>query len=85
MSSPEEVATKHLTDPPSCEIDPSGTGGSFREIKVIKDVPGSVGLSSTRQTSYDMKLQMPDDIECVGGSTGRVCVVRCRNAAFAGR
>lgn len=32
-----------------------------------------------------MKLQMPDDIECVGGSTGRVCVVRCRNAAFAGR
>lgn len=69
----------------SCEIDPSATGGNFREIKVLKDVPGAVGLSSTRQTSFDMKLQMPDDIECVGGSTGRVCVVRCRNAAFAGR
>lgn len=32
-----------------------------------------------------MKLQIPDELDCVGGSTGRVCVVRCRNAAFAGR
>lgn len=68
-----------------CEVDVTGTGSVFREVKVLKDVPGLGGLSATRQTSYDMKLELPNDLECVGGSTGRVCVVRCRNAAFAGR
>lgn len=71
--------------PYKCEIDTTATGAAFKEIKVLKDVPGSVGLSATRQTAYDMRLQMPSDLDCAGGSTGKVCVVRCRNAAFAGR
>lgn len=71
--------------PYKCEIDPTATGNAFVEMKVLKDVPGSVGLSSTRQTSFDMELQIPETLDCVGGSTGQVCVVRCRNAAFAGR
>ena len=68
-----------------CEIDPTGTGSTFTQIKVLKDVPGSAGLSATRQTSYDMQLEIPGDIECVGGSTGTICLIRCRNGAFAGR
>ncbi|BFZ53984.1 hypothetical protein PYCC9005_001015 [Savitreella phatthalungensis] len=69
-----------------CQIDPTGTANSatFRPVQVLKDVPGVAGLNSVVQTSYDMKLKLPDDLDCVGGSNGRSCVVRCRNAAFAG-
>ncbi|ORY84780.1 hypothetical protein BCR37DRAFT_377539 [Protomyces lactucae-debilis] len=70
--------------PYQCEIDETGTGSTFVKVKVLKDVPGAAGLSATRQTSYDMKIQLPSVLACQGGSTGRVCVMRCRNSAFAG-
>ena len=69
--------------PYTCGIDPSGTGSKFIDMVVTKNVPGAFGLSATRQTSFDMQVKVPDNIDCVGGSDGQTCVVRCRNAAFA--
>ena len=70
--------------PFSCGIDPLATGAAYRDLEIVKQVPGVLGLNSVRQTGYDLKVKLPDDLECVGGSTGRVCVMRCRNAAFSG-
>lgn len=79
-----EMELTEIAGPYACGIDPSGTGSRFLDLEVTKNVPGALGLSATRQTAFDMKLKMPTDLNCVGGSDGKTCVIRCRNSAFAG-
>jgi hypothetical protein len=51
---------------------------------VTYNIPGSNGLSQTRAQDFNITVAMPDKLNCVGGSTGNVCTVRCRNNAQAG-
>ncbi|KAI6377882.1 hypothetical protein MCOR25_002398 [Pyricularia grisea] len=68
-----------------CDVDESSdTGKTFKNVSVADNVPGANGLSQVRAQQFVMKLTMPDDLNCSGGSTGNICTVRCRNNALAG-
>ncbi|KAK6856530.1 hypothetical protein PG995_006717 [Apiospora arundinis] len=49
---------------------------------------GQVNLTMTETTAKNgditLKVKMPQDMKCIGASTGDVCTVRCRNKAAAG-
>ncbi|OAQ57533.1 GEgh16 protein [Pochonia chlamydosporia 170] len=67
-----------------CDVDETGNSGTFTNLTVANNVPGSNGLSQTRATAFNITVKMPDQLKCTGGSTGNVCVVRCRNTSVAG-
>jgi hypothetical protein len=68
-----------------CDLDQtSNTGIGFQNLTVTDNVPGVNGFSQAKTQAFDIKVTMPDDLKCIGGSTGDICTVRCRNNALAG-
>jgi len=68
-----------------CDLDQTSNSGVLsRNLTVTNNVPGSNGLSQASTEDFTMSVAMPDDVNCVGGSTGNICTVRCRNNAQAG-
>ncbi|KAK4192134.1 hypothetical protein QBC35DRAFT_241655 [Podospora australis] len=70
--------------PYTCDLDEGSNSGIMRNVTVSNNIPGQNGLSQTRTTEFNITVTMPDDMRCVGASTGNICTVRCRNAAQAG-
>ncbi|KAL2005431.1 hypothetical protein VTN00DRAFT_2642 [Thermoascus crustaceus] len=71
--------------PYTCDLDQtSNANTNFVPLKVTDNVPGVNGLSQAKFQNFVMKVALPDDLNCIGGSTGNVCTVRCRNNALAG-
>ncbi|KAK9437198.1 hypothetical protein VB005_08181 [Metarhizium brunneum] len=66
------------------------SGGSdasaFQPASVIRDIPGSAGISSITNTDHPVQVQMPAGMTCNGEVAGvkGVCIVRVRNTAGAG-
>ncbi|KAK0669894.1 hypothetical protein QBC41DRAFT_364367 [Cercophora samala] len=71
--------------PYTCDLDEgSNSGVMSHELVVSNNIPGQNGLSQAAEQEFTITVTMPEDMKCVGGSTGNVCTVRCRNAAQAG-
>ncbi|VBB81112.1 Putative protein of unknown function [Podospora comata] len=71
--------------PYTCELDEGSNSGIMsHELVVSNNIPGQNGLSQAAEQEFTITVTMPDDMKCIGGSTGNVCTVRCRNAAQAG-
>ncbi|GAB0132369.1 hypothetical protein EsDP_00000809 [Epichloe bromicola] len=68
-----------------CDIDmTSNAGVKFTNLTVLNNVPGANGLSQAKTQAFNLTVQMPNNLDCSGASTGNVCTVRCRNNAVAG-
>ncbi|KAF1847859.1 uncharacterized protein K460DRAFT_64757 [Cucurbitaria berberidis CBS 394.84] len=71
--------------PFECDMDETSNAvTTFRPLKVSNNVPGTNGLSQAKEKEFTINVQMPDDFNCIGASTGNICTVRCRNNAVAG-
>ncbi|CAP64829.1 uncharacterized protein PODANS_5_3780 [Podospora anserina S mat+] len=71
--------------PYTCDLDEGSNSGIMsHELVVSNNIPGQNGLSQAAEQEFTITVTMPDDMKCIGGSTGNVCTVRCRNAAQAG-
>ncbi|KAL2215119.1 hypothetical protein M432DRAFT_158242 [Thermoascus aurantiacus ATCC 26904] len=71
--------------PYTCDLDEtSNANTNFIPLNVTKNVPGVNGLSQAKFEDFVIQVQLPDDLNCIGASTGNVCTVRCRNNALAG-
>lgn len=70
--------------PYKCDIDQSSNGGTFTNLVVRNNVPGSNGLSQGLAKDFVMSVMLPRNLRCTGGSTGNICTIRCRNSAVAG-
>ena len=55
-----------------------------QNLTVADNVPGVNGFSQAKTQNFKVKVTMPDNFSCTGGSTGNICTVRCRNNAQAG-
>ncbi|KXX82389.1 hypothetical protein MMYC01_201353 [Madurella mycetomatis] len=55
-----------------------------QNLTVSNNITGSNGLSQSRPQDFNITVTMSDNLKCIGGSTGNVCTVRCRNTALAG-
>jgi hypothetical protein len=71
--------------PFECDMDETSNAvTAFTPLTVSNDVPGAFGLSQAKEQEFTINVQMPKDFNCIGGSTGNICTVRCRNNALAG-
>lgn len=57
---------------------------TFKKLQVSNNVPGVLGLSQSKTKDFVINVQMPQNFNCIGASTGNICTVRCRNNAVAG-
>ena len=67
----------------TCDVDQNGNG-KFDPMTVTQDVPGANGLSQAKTEQFELKATMPDNLDCRGGPTNNICIIRCRNNAQAG-
>ncbi|KAH6861449.1 hypothetical protein B0T12DRAFT_452743 [Alternaria alternata] len=71
--------------PFECDMDETSNAvTTFTPLKVSNNIPGSFGLSQAKEKDFVINVQMPDNFNCLGASTGNICTVRCRNNAIAG-
>ncbi|GMF75321.1 unnamed protein product [Aspergillus oryzae] len=75
--------------PLSAEIDPSSGGTdpkAFKSARVIQNIPGVAGFSTSSAMDYAVKVQVPQGMKCTGtvGAAKNVCIVRVRNNAISG-
>ncbi|KAF7595535.1 hypothetical protein BBP40_005570 [Aspergillus hancockii] len=75
--------------PLTAEIDPSSGGTdpkAFKRAKVIQNIPGVAGFSTSSTMDYAVKVQVPEGMKCTGtvGAAKNVCIVRVRNVAISG-
>jgi hypothetical protein len=71
--------------PFECDMDETSNAvTTFTPLKVSNNVPGSFGLSQEKEKDFVINVQMPNNFNCLGASTGNICTVRCRNTAIAG-
>ena len=71
--------------PFECDMDETSNAvTTFTPLKVSNNIPGSFGLSQAKEQDFVINVQMPDNFNCIGASTGNICTVRCRNNAVAG-
>ncbi|KAF4546409.1 Gas1-like protein [Lasiodiplodia theobromae] len=70
--------------PYECDLDESSNAGTFQKLEVSNNVPGENGLSDAKFKDFTINVQLPDNLNCTGASTGNICTVRCRNNALAG-
>ncbi|KAF2024138.1 hypothetical protein EK21DRAFT_79360 [Setomelanomma holmii] len=71
--------------PFECDMDEtSNAQTTFTPLKVTNNVPGSLGLSQAKEQDFTVNVQMPQNFNCIGASTGNICTIRCRNNAVAG-
>ncbi|RDA88507.1 hypothetical protein CP532_6665 [Ophiocordyceps camponoti-leonardi (nom. inval.)] len=69
-----------------CDLDENSNSGTIspKNVTMLSNVPGDNGLSLAKTQQFNVTIQMPDDLQCTGASTGNICTVRCRNTAAAG-
>lgn len=71
--------------PYTCDLDETSNAGAFKgNLTVTNNVPGANGLSQVKEQDFNITIAMPTDMACIGGSTGNICTVRCRNNSVAG-
>ncbi|KAI1338849.1 hypothetical protein F5Y15DRAFT_99769 [Xylariaceae sp. FL0016] len=71
--------------PYSCDLLTGANNDNVAQSLTVTDnIPGANGLSQVKEQAFDIKVTMPNNIDCTGGSTGDICTVRCRNNAVAG-
>ncbi|KAI9734295.1 MAG: hypothetical protein M1834_002399 [Cirrosporium novae-zelandiae] len=70
--------------PYECDVDETSNSGVLRNLTVSNNVPGTNGLSQAKEKNFVINVALPEDLNCIGASTGNVCTVRCRNNALAG-
>ena len=71
--------------PYECDFDDtSNSKAQYVPLKVANNIPGENGLSQAKEQDFTITVQMPQDLNCIGASTGDICTVRCRNTALAG-
>ncbi|PKS11125.1 hypothetical protein jhhlp_002886 [Lomentospora prolificans] len=73
--------------PYSCDLDVTSNASRLTgqiPLNVTNNVPGVNGFSQAKAQSFVINVQMPEDFQCTGASTGNICTVRCRNNALAG-
>ncbi|KAH7396426.1 hypothetical protein BKA66DRAFT_264085 [Pyrenochaeta sp. MPI-SDFR-AT-0127] len=71
--------------PFECELDETSNAGStLTPLVVSNNIPGANGFSQTKEQAFTINVQMPQNFNCIGSSTGNICAVRCRNNALAG-
>ncbi|QSZ34875.1 hypothetical protein DSL72_007734 [Monilinia vaccinii-corymbosi] len=71
--------------PYSCDLDQTSNAGMISQnLTVTNNVPGVNGLSQAKTQDFNITVQLPENLACIGASTGNVCTVRCRNNAVAG-
>ncbi|KNG91271.1 cell surface protein Mas1 [Aspergillus nomiae NRRL 13137] len=75
--------------PLSAEIDPSSGGTdpkAFKSARVIQNIPGVAGFSTSSTMDYAVKVQVPQGMKCTAtvGGAKNVCIVRVRNNAISG-
>ncbi|KAF2826586.1 hypothetical protein CC86DRAFT_455322 [Ophiobolus disseminans] len=71
--------------PFECDLDETSNAvTTFTPLKVSNNIPGSFGLSQAKEQDFTINVQMPENFNCIGASTGNICTVRCRNNAVAG-
>lgn len=59
---------------------------AFKSAKVIQNIPGVAGFSTSSTMDYEVKVQVPSGTKCTGvvGGIESVCIVRVRNNAISG-
>ncbi|CZS95429.1 related to gEgh 16 protein [Rhynchosporium agropyri] len=68
-----------------CDLEETGNTGVFTQnLTVTDNVPGANGFSQAKTQDFNITVTMPDNMNCIGGSNGKICTVRCRNNAQAG-
>ncbi|KAK4234009.1 hypothetical protein C8A03DRAFT_19017 [Achaetomium macrosporum] len=68
-----------------CDLDETSNTGIFsHNLSVTNNIPGANGLSQAKAQDFNITVTMPQNFTCIGGSTGNICTVRCRNNAQAG-
>jgi len=71
--------------PYACDLDVQSNSGILSQnLTVTNNVPGVNGLSQGKVEDFVINVAMPSNLACIGGSTGNICTVRCRNNAQAG-
>ncbi|OQE10591.1 hypothetical protein PENFLA_c087G04199 [Penicillium flavigenum] len=75
--------------PSSADIDATSGGTdikAFKSAKVIQNIPGVAGFSTSSTMDYEVKVQLPSGMKCSGvvGNTKDVCIMRVRNNAISG-
>lgn len=75
--------------PLSADIDATSGGTdikAFKPAKVIQNIPGVAGFSTSSTMDYEVKVQLPSGMKCSGvvGNTKNVCIMRVRNNAISG-
>ncbi|KAJ5226014.1 hypothetical protein N7468_007239 [Penicillium chermesinum] len=75
--------------PLSAEIDATSAGAdpkAFKSAKVIQNIPGVAGFSTSSTMDYEVKVQVPSGMKCTGviGDIKDICIVRVRNNAISG-
>ncbi|KAF2245834.1 hypothetical protein BU26DRAFT_57282 [Trematosphaeria pertusa] len=71
--------------PYECDLDQTSNAAiNFVPLTVANNVPGTNGLSQAKEQDFTINVQMPQNFNCIGASTGDICTVRCRNNAVAG-
>lgn len=77
--------------PLTCAVDATSGGydpSAFKSCKMVRNAPGVgiTGLSLATNTDFPITAQVPQGMLCEGkvGGAENVCVMRIRNAAFAG-
>ncbi|KAM0106758.1 hypothetical protein ACP6JB_007537 [Aspergillus fumigatus] len=75
--------------PLTADIDPSSGGTNakaFVSAKVIQNIPGVAGFSTSSTMDYEVKVQVPNGMKCTGtvGAAKNVCILRVRNTAISG-
>ncbi|RHZ54253.1 hypothetical protein CDV55_100989 [Aspergillus turcosus] len=75
--------------PLTADIDPSSGGTNakaFVSAKVIQNIPGVAGFSTSSTMDYEVKVQVPNGMKCTGtvGAARNVCILRVRNTAISG-
>ncbi|KAI9049129.1 hypothetical protein LZ554_006977 [Drepanopeziza brunnea f. sp. 'monogermtubi'] len=71
--------------PYACDLEETGNTGVFSQnLTVTNNVPGVNGFSQAKTQDFNITVAMPEKFNCIGGSTGNICTVRCRNNSQAG-
>ncbi|KAI0847197.1 hypothetical protein F5Y00DRAFT_122751 [Daldinia vernicosa] len=62
--------------PYTCDFDPTGnTAGATGQLNVT-----TTESKANANGEITLQVTMPNDLACIGASTGDVCTIRCRNA-----
>ncbi|KAK2734380.1 gas1-like protein [Colletotrichum kahawae] len=86
-----QVTKGSTVDVQIAQVDQNGAGPYTCDMDLTSNANGATGQTKLQVQEgqaqngiINLKVTMPQDMACVGASTGDVCTVRCFNAAAAG-